>query len=144
MLIDELFEAGGFWKGVGQSLAQRYAPAADFGPRSSASTQQGTQGLGKAVGRAMKRMIATQTQPAAQSQQSAIPPAKDYSQYQIPTVMRKGAPALPTVQPPAQPQPTVTKPRVPTQPIRVGNKIYRPGDPMHTRLSQMMQAQQRT
>ena len=151
MLINELFESGGFWRGVGQSLANRYTPAFDYSTNASSVTgtvKQAAARAGQTLGKVLKKGATSAVQPA---QTSSVPAAKDYSQYQTPTVFRRPAaqpvaptkPA-PTVSTQTQPQPQLVKPRVVSQPIRVGNKIYRPGDPMHTRLSQMMQAQQRT
>lgn len=147
MLIDELFEANGFWKGVGSALAQRYTPGVDYNSKSPAyaqTFQKGAAKAGQAAGQMLPKPPVAAQKPAVPIP-SPIPAAKDYSQYQTPTVFRQGAqiPSVPnpTVQ---QPQTTVAKPRVPTQPIRVGNKVYRPGDPMHARLWQMMQAQGRS
>lgn len=131
MLISDLFEQESRWqafrRGFGQELARRYVPDIEF-PRSRPVTQ--TQPQPPAA-------ITPQPRPVQRTTAAPAPATSTQTQPQ-PT-------AVPTTTPvtPAAPQPTA-KPRVLAQPIRVGNKIYRPGDPMHARLSQMMQAQGRT
>ena len=146
MLINELYEAGGFWKGVGQSLGQRYTPGFDF-TKTSYNTDQKLRQAANKVGQSVGRVAAVSTPTQPQPSVSPVPPAKNYSQYQAPTVFRKATQPVPIQQPTtpaaAAAQPT-SKPRVLAQPIRVGNQIYRPGDPMHARLAQMMQAQKKT
>lgn len=141
MLISEIFEAQGFWRGVGKTVGQRYTPGFDFGPGSQLPTaQKAARRAGQALGRVLNK---TPSQAPAATPAS-VPPARDYSQYQTPTVFRQGTQIPAAAATPATTAPTSDKPRVSAQPIRVGNKVYRPGDPMHARLSQMMQAQQRS
>jgi cell division septation protein DedD len=124
MLISDLFEQESKWqafgRGFGQELARRYVPDIEFAKSKPKPIAQ--------------PVTATQPQPVSPTTVSPAPVAptqtRPQSTVQVPTA-------------PASPQPTA-KPRVPVDPIRVGNKIYRPGDPMHARLWQMMQAQQRS
>jgi septum formation inhibitor MinC len=128
MLMSEIFEQDNRWRafgrGFGQELARRYVPDVDFRKKSvrPASTTAAP---------AMTAPQTTVTQPTTPvTAQTSVAPATT-------------APVAPVVTA-APSQPAVTKPRVLAQPIRVGNKVYRPGDVMHARLSQMMQAQQQS
>lgn len=128
MLISDLFEQESRWqafgRGFGQELARRYVPDIEF-PRSRPAAQ--TKTIPPAATTTQPRPVQRTTVPT-----TAVTPTQTRPQ-----------PVTTATQVPAAPQPAA-KPRVLAQPIRVGNKIYRPGDAMHARLSQMMQAQGRT
>ena len=128
MLISDLFEQESRWqafkRGFSQELARRYVPDIEFAKVKPAAKSQPAP--------------ATKIQPQPVQPTTRAPASVTPTQTQPqPTAAATQSPATPVA-----PQPAA-KPRVLAQPIRVGNKIYRPGDPMHARLSQMMQSQGR-
>jgi septum formation inhibitor MinC len=130
MLISDLFEQESRWqafrRGFDQELARRYVPDIEFAKSTPAVKSQPAPAA------------VTTTQPRPVQRTTVAPAPVTPTQTQPQPTATTSAPV-----PPAAPQPAA-KPRVLAQPIRVGNKIYRPGDAMHARLSQMMQAQGRT
>ena len=138
MLISDIVENQGSWRnnlrafgrGFGQELARRYAPDIEFAKRAAPSA---------VAAPAVTAPQSTVTQPTAPV--TAQTPVVPTTTAQTPLTTAQ-TPVTPPTSAPSQP--AAAKPRVLAQPIRVGNKVYRPGDAMHARLSQMMQAQQQS
>lgn len=134
MRISELLEQESRWqafrRGFGQELARRYVPDIDFQKKPAA----------KALATASATVPTAGTATTVRPQPPVNTPTPVVPTSTAPATLAP-ATSVPTA---LTPQPAANKPRVLAQPIRVGNKIYRPGDVMHARLSQMMQAQQRS
>lgn len=125
-----------FGRGFGQRLRQRIAPGIDW--RSGSAPRQ-PKPVTAAKPTAQPNRAPTTAAMSTQAPTGITPTST--TSVTVPTAaVQPTAVTAPT----APAQAPATKPRVMSQPIRVGNKVYRPGDPMHARLSQMMQAQQQT